>query len=742
MNVPKVSVIIPINSEKLNLKACLDSILGQTLKELELLCVDTGSAGGSADIIKQYAAQDARVSFCGGYGRIDAGTAKNIGLSIARGKYLAVLDGGDCFDQSLLEEACDRAEADRADVVVFSVRQLDFGTDAMTEIPCGSTGHIFTSFRAGMRNKLFRADFIKENSIQFQAIAKANDVAFACEVLALAERISILPSAHMTFNVETDTDDPLFPICFWASCKEARSRLVKAGVYENVKQSFLNGVLSGMMQHLRSATTDFAYRELLYLLKYERNEFHLDDFEEAYFYSKEDYREYKDICAAAQPFGEPCPNPKVSVILPCLNPREYIRECIESIMEQTLRDIEILVVDAGSTDGTPEILERYAELDRRIRIIHSDRKSYGYQMNLGLKHAKGTYLGIVESDDYIRPTMYEDLTNIADAHNLEVLKADFRIFKGQRASRTYTYEPIIGPDLYNVVMDPAIDSRALGNFVVSWCGIYRTDFLREHKIYHHESPGASFQDNGFWFQVFTQTHRVMFCNKAYYMLRRDNPGSSVFSREKIFCMNEEYNFIRNFLAQHPHLERQYAPLCANMRFRNYMHMLTDLVTDENREEYVMRFSQDFKVIRERGELDPVLFSASSYQTLTEIIDSPEEFLDRYETDAHLDPHFIGPLTAYEYIVKLEKANERNGAVIAEKDKMLREKDREIHNKNRVIQSKNKALASLKNSSSLKIGKTVTWLPRKCKGFIQCCLEHGLFYTVKYAVTKVIRVVKK
>ena len=92
---------------------------------------------------------------------------------------------------------------------------------------------------------------------------------------------------------------------------------------------------------------------------------------------------------------------KVSIIMPSLNVAGYICECMESVIHQTLKDIEIFCIDAGSTDGTLEILERYAGEDERIRVVHSDKKSYGYQINLGIDMALGEYLGIVETDDYI-----------------------------------------------------------------------------------------------------------------------------------------------------------------------------------------------------------------------------------------------------------------------------------------------------------------------------------------------------
>ena len=120
--------------------------------------------------------------------------------------------------------------------------------------------------------------------------------------------------------------------------------------------------------------------------------------------------------------------PRISVIMPSLNVAFYIRECMDSVIGQTLTDLEILCVDAGSTDGTWEILEEYAEKDSRIRLIRSERKSYGYQMNLGLEEASGEYIGIVETDDFVLPEMYEELYACAKSQNADFVKSDFDVF--------------------------------------------------------------------------------------------------------------------------------------------------------------------------------------------------------------------------------------------------------------------------------------------------------------------------
>ena len=119
---------------------------------------------------------------------------------------------------------------------------------------------------------------------------------------------------------------------------------------------------------------------------------------------------------------------KVSVILPSLNVADYMEECLESVINQSLRELEIICVDAGSTDGTKEILDDYAGKDSRITVLQSDIKSYGKQVNIGLDYASGEYIGILETDDWIEADMYQCLYETARADALDYAAADFDTF--------------------------------------------------------------------------------------------------------------------------------------------------------------------------------------------------------------------------------------------------------------------------------------------------------------------------
>ena len=115
---------------------------------------------------------------------------------------------------------------------------------------------------------------------------------------------------------------------------------------------------------------------------------------------------------------------KVSVIIYVKNTVDYIEKCIRSVMNQTLQEIEILIVDGGSTDGTLDIIERVKKEDNRIRFFHSIA-SVGAQFNLGLQEARGQYIGICEADDYILPEMYEKQYQIALENQLDVVRAGY-----------------------------------------------------------------------------------------------------------------------------------------------------------------------------------------------------------------------------------------------------------------------------------------------------------------------------
>ena len=104
---------------------------------------------------------------------------------------------------------------------------------------------------------------------------------------------------------------------------------------------------------------------------------------------------------------------RVSVLVPVYNVKKYLRQCLDSLAAQTLDGIEFICIDDGSTDGCSEILDAYAEKDERFRVIHKENSGYGASMNVGLRAARGEYIGIVESDDFADAEMFAALYDVA-----------------------------------------------------------------------------------------------------------------------------------------------------------------------------------------------------------------------------------------------------------------------------------------------------------------------------------------
>lgn len=314
---------------------------------------------------------------------------------------------------------------------------------------------------------------------------------------------------------------------------------------------------------------------------------------------------------------------KVSIIVPAFNVEPYLVECMESIVNQTLKDIEIICINDGSTDGTLAILKEYAAKDDRITVVDKENGGYGIGMNIGLDKATGEYIGIVEPDDYVAIDMFGTLYEKAKENDLDFIKADF--YRFQRSSNddmflSYNHLSKNKED-YNKVFNPSETPEAIRFIMNTWSGIYKREFLNEFGIRHNETPGASFQDNGFWFQTFAFAKRAMIIDTPYYRNRRDNPNSSVKNPQKIYCINVEYDHIKDVLMQHPETWERFKTYYTLKRFHNSVATLRR-IDNSFKEEYVNRFSKEMKRARDLGEMDEELFTAAERDNLNILINKP------------------------------------------------------------------------------------------------------------------------
>lgn len=319
---------------------------------------------------------------------------------------------------------------------------------------------------------------------------------------------------------------------------------------------------------------------------------------------------------------------KISVIVPVYNVERYLDECLESIINQKIKEIEIICIDDGSKDCSGQILDSYAKSDDRFVIVHKKNAGYGYSVNLGMDISRGKYIAIVEPDDYIELDMFLDLFLIAEKENVEFVKSDFGIFYADGTQRNITHVNLYDEDgLYYKKAKPLDDPRFFQGCIANWTGIYRRDFLKKYKIRHNETPGASFQDQGFNFLVFAYASKVYISRGDYYRYRQDNPNSSIATESKLFCIIDEYKYIYEVLSNSNLDEKAWIPLFYKQKFSIYFTDLNKLGV-----KYKYKFFNDIMVDLkgdlEKGELSAEDLEEWQSVELEKMIDNGERyFLD-------------------------------------------------------------------------------------------------------------------
>ena len=318
--------------------------------------------------------------------------------------------------------------------------------------------------------------------------------------------------------------------------------------------------------------------------------------------------------------------PKVTVIVPFYNSKDYICECIESLLNQTLTELEIICIDDGSTDGSFDIVQDYKQNDDRILLVSKSNKGYGHSMNLGFSLAKGEYIGILESDDYVVGSMFERLYTVAKGNDLDLVKSDFSRFYREGDKETNEVNEICqkNPSWYNCLLNPSTDPDLLDVSMNTWTGVYKSEFIEKYNIRHNETPGASFQDNGFWFQTFCLATRAMFLNETFYHVRRDNPNSSINNREKVYCMAEEYKFILDFLKADEGRYERFIYMYHRRKYHNYIFTL-DRIDDRFRMEFLRFMQKEYSQASSDQELKVNYFSEREWRDLTQLMESPNKY---------------------------------------------------------------------------------------------------------------------
>src|SRR5574344_117376 len=246
--------------------------------------------------------------------------------------------------------------------------------------------------------------------------------------------------------------------------------------------------------------------------------------------------------------------PKVSIVVPIYGVEKYLHQCVESILAQTLQDIEIILVDDGSKDKCPEIVDYFASKDTRVVPIHQENGGYGVAVNHGISVATGEYIGIVESDDYIEPTMYEKLYNSAVSNDTDITKCAFYRYDStlEKAKQDTIWTEkqagsLVAPkDKFTLEEFPLI----IACHSSVWAALYKADFIKAQKF--TETSSASYQDVPFMLEAFCRAKDIYVVHEPLYHYRNENMQNSSSSRkdERLMVMLSQLEKCKAILKQY------------------------------------------------------------------------------------------------------------------------------------------------------------------------------------------------
>lgn len=629
MSSPKISVIIPVYNAEEFLEESITSVLNQTFKDIELVCVNDGSKDNSLEMLNNFAKKDSRVKVIdkpnGG-----CGSARNMSLDNATGEYVYFFDPDDYVLPDAFEKLYNNAISNNSDLVMFKIARFRDGEHINYNIPGFNFDEIFTdvnfdNFTFNYKNiknyvlnssfapwsKFYKKEFLDSyDDFRFDLGVAFDDVPFHVKSLLRASRISFVPEFFYHYrlsNPNSVNNTKANQIDIFKICDLVENFLVKENYLVEFFYEFIDFKITQILNYVISSNfEEYFQKTKKEFLKIKKNYLDKPNFDnskipknqleqieiilqsnslESYKFNlniekfkKDNPKMFKHVADNVEKFNEKTINftgklkdenqyhrklvsnfetsfnnlyksfnelksdgeqekeflnninsdkkPLISVIMPSLNVVEFIRDCIESVINQTLKNIEIICVDAGSDDGTLEILQEYEHKDSRVKIINSTKKSYGHQMNLGIHAAQGEYIGIVETDDYIKNDMFEILYDLTEKGTVDIAKANFWHVDTTQLDNYIFMADGTKKNLPAGKFTIHDDANILNGHPSIWTGIYRKKFLIYNNIKFLEAPGGGWVDNPFLFDTLCAAKSIKYKDEPVYCYRETNPNSS------------------------------------------------------------------------------------------------------------------------------------------------------------------------------------------------------------------------
>lgn len=263
--------------------------------------------------------------------------------------------------------------------------------------------------------------------------------------------------------------------------------------------------------------------------------------------------------------------PKVSVIVPVYNVELYLKECVESIRQQTLQDIEIILVDDKSPDRSPLICDEYAQLDKRIKVIHKPiNEGLGFARNSGLEVASGEFVAFLDSDDFIEKNMYQTLYERAHREACDIVFCSTSFYTDHtiKPKKEVDNELLVSTakekkDFLLDFIAPEPRYKSDVKYMMSvWKAIYRRDIIEKKQIRFMSERKILSEDIFFNLTMITQSKKILFIPYFLHYYRKNNNSLSHSFSIKKYLTNRAFfselkNFLDTFLKEDEYINRLY-----------------------------------------------------------------------------------------------------------------------------------------------------------------------------------------
>lgn len=520
---PKISVIIPCYNVEKYISECLDSVCKQTLKEIEIICIDDCSTDNTVKKIQDYQKKDNRIVLIKSKKKSYASVVRNKGLDTATGEFIAFMDSDDFYpDNKVLSNLYNAAKREHVKIcggglVYFKNNKITKAESFYSFKNNKKIQYIDYQHDYGFTRFIYDRKFLESNNIRFPDYMVQEDPVFFVKAMTKAKEFFALKQNVYCYRI-TDHDHMLKPeqiadtfvSTTWLLnfCKQ--HELYK--LYVTVCKRFASRWFAEKAQLLINEKKDDGQKIISDLLK---------SIDYKIIYSADINFELPELYTKLVP--EPF---KISVIIPVYKVENYLEKSVKSVTSQTYKNLEIILVDDGSPDNCPQMCEKLAKTDSRILVVHKTNGGLSSARNAGLDVATGQYIYFLDSDDYIEPDTLEIMLNAMQKNYADIVIGWVKPFY------TGTEKPTAFDGMVRY-FNPA--DFNLGNSekklwaydilkipAVAWGKLYKKSIIDKYNLRFDE--GLINEDEGFMWYYNTKIKSGVFVpNEFYnYLIRSDS----------------------------------------------------------------------------------------------------------------------------------------------------------------------------------------------------------------------------